>query len=115
MNGHAWLPDAGRRADGVLLAEGDRVLALAQGKGAPRLPIPEADHIFTAARIPGVAEWSPWRVELVADSLPGLAPGRSVTLDLYAVDAERMRVYPLPTRIRIGLAPDGRLLAEAVD
>jgi hypothetical protein len=115
VNGHAWLPDAGRRADGVLLAEGDRVLALAEGKGAPRFPVAEADHIFNAVRIPGIEEWSPWRAELAANALPGLAPGRSVTLDLYAVDAEHMRVHPLPTRIRVGLAPDGGLLAEAVE
>jgi len=115
VNGHAWLPHAGRRADGVLIAEGNRVLALAEGKGVPRLPVAEADHIFNAVRIPGVAEWSPWRAELFADAVPGLAPGRSVTLDLYAVDAGHMRVHPLPTRIRIGLAPDGGLLAEAID
>ena len=115
VNGHAWLPDAGRRADGVLLAEGDRVLALAEGKGAPRLPIAEADHIFNAVRIPGIAEWSPWRAELVADAVPGLASGRSVTLDLYAVDAEHMRVHPLPTRIRVSLGPDGGLLAESLE
>ena len=47
LHGHAWLPDAGRRADGVLLASGNRVLAVAEGKGAPRLVVAEADHIFT--------------------------------------------------------------------
>ena len=115
VHGHAWLPDAGRRADGLLLAAGDRVLAVAEGKGAPRLVVAEADHIFNVVQIPGFEEMSPWGAKLAADAVPGLAPGGSVVLDLYAVDAELMRVHPLATRIRVALDPDGGLLAELLD
>lgn len=115
LHGHAWLPDAGRRADGVLLASGDRVLAVAEGKGAPRLVVAEADHIFNFVRIPGLAELSPWHAKLAADAMPGLVPGGSAVFDLYAVDAERMRVHPLATRIRVALDPGGGLFAELLD
>jgi hypothetical protein len=113
--GYAWLPDAGRRADGLLLAAGDRVLAVAAGKGAPRLVVAEADHIFNVVRIPGFEELSPWDAKLAAEAVPGLAPGGSVILDLYALDAELMRAHPMATRIWVALDPDGGLLAELLD
>jgi len=115
LHGHAWLPDAGRRADGVLLASGNRVLAVAEGKGAPRLVVAKADHIFNFVRIPGLADLSPWHAKLVADAMPGLASGGSVLLDLYAVDAERMLLHPLAMRVRVALDPGGGLLGEPLD
>ena len=118
VRGFAWLPDAGRRADGVLFtvrdAAGERiVVALAELKGLPRVAIPEADHIFNAVRLPNAESFSPWDTTLPLARLPDRP---ELELEAWAVDSRRMRVQPLAQRLvlrRAGGPPALELLAPA--
>jgi hypothetical protein len=107
FRGHAWLPHAGRRADAVLVTMGDRVLAIGELQGFPLVAVAEADHIFNGVRLPGTEEASRWHAKLGA-----LAEPQAVVLDFYALDAERMRIHPFATRIRIHPTPGGGHVAE---
>jgi hypothetical protein len=109
LSGFAWLPGPGRRADGVLFTtriaeEPRRVLAVAELRGLLLPPIPEHDHIYNDARIPGIDERTAWQAEIPAEALPR-APG--VALEAFAVDSEAMRLHRLAGSIAVRLAEDG--------
>ena len=110
VRGFAWLPEAGRRADGVLLSIRDaggerRVVALAELEGLPHVAVAEADHIFNALRLPNVESFSPWETRLRLSRLPHRG---ELELEAWAVDSRRMRVQPLAQRLvlrRAGARP----------
>ncbi len=102
VSGFAWLPEADRRADGVLLVADGRVVGIAEVNGFPRTWIEEADHIFNEVRLPGVEESATWRGKIAVVDLPQVAELR---LDLYALESDRMRVHPLRERIVLRRAP----------
>ena len=109
LGGFAWLPGPGRRADGVLftarLTEGPRrVIAVAELTGLLLPPIPEHDHIYNDARIPGIDERTAWNAEIPADALPR---ARQVALEAFAVDSEAMRLHRLAGSVVVRLAQDG--------
>jgi hypothetical protein len=110
LDGFAWLPEPGRRADGVLftarLAQGPRrVLALAELTGLLLPPIPEHDHIYNDARIPGVDERTAWGAEIPAEVLPG-AP--RMVVEAFAVDSEAMRLHRLSGSVVVRAGDGGR-------
>ena len=101
LDGFAWLPGPGRRADGVLFTarDGDgsrRVIALAELMGLLLPPIPEHDHIYNDARIPGIDELAAWDAEIPAAALPRAA---HVLVEAFAVDSDAMRVHRLASSV----------------
>jgi hypothetical protein len=109
LDGFAWLPRPGRRADGVLFTarEGDgsrRVIALAELTGLLLPPIPEHDHIYNDARIPGIDELAAWNAEIPAASLPRAPHG---VVEAFAVDSEAMRLHRLSGSVVLRSTQDG--------
>jgi hypothetical protein len=109
LDGFAWLPGPQRRADGVLftarLAEGPRrVVSVAELSGMLLPPIPEHDHIYNDARIPGVDERTAWAAEIPAETLPR-AP--QVAVEAFAVDSEAMLVHRLAGSVVVRPGADG--------
>jgi hypothetical protein len=110
VDGHAWLPDAGRRADGVLFVvrEPDgraRVVALGELRGLPWLPVAAHDHAFDGLRRPGLADRGAFSVRISGARLP--ARDR-FELEVWAVDALHMRVRPFAERLLVERGADGR-------
>ncbi len=110
LGGYAWLPGQGRRADGVVftarLAEGARrVVFVAELAGLLLPPIPEHDHIYNDARIPGVDERTAWGAEIPAEALPA-AP--RVVVEAFAVDSEAIRLHRLSGAVVVHAGVDGR-------
>ncbi len=118
--GFAWLPAAGRRADGILLTARDTggepvVVGVAELRGLPWLPIPHQDHLFNVVLEPGPAEFGAWSGSVAQGRLPA---GPELELEAWAVDAERMRVRRLAQTIAVrrdeaGLAAELRGAPEA--
>jgi hypothetical protein len=109
VRGFAWLPEAGRRADGVLLtardASGERVaIALGELRGLPVFIISEADHIYNEVQIPGPSERSAWMGRFREVDLP---EGGSLDVEAFAVDSKRMRLHRLGGYLRVRHSPDG--------
>jgi hypothetical protein len=109
LDGFAWLPRPARRADGVLFtarhgAEARRVVGLAELRGLLLPPIPEHDHIYNDARIPGIDELAAWNVEIPADALPRAA---QALVEAFAVDSEAMRLHRLAGSVELHSAPGG--------
>jgi len=101
LTGYAWLPVAGRRADGVVLAvEEDgawRVVALGELAGQPVSHADPRDHVFDELRLPGPADFAYFRTRWLPGSALPEAP-RFVVVP-FAIDAERMRAHPLRQRL----------------
>jgi hypothetical protein len=92
--GFGWLPEAGRRSDGVLItardAAGERVVVgVAEVHGLPWLPIARQDHLFNVVLEPGPADFGAFSGTIETARLPD-AP--ELELEAWGVDAERMRV-----------------------
>jgi hypothetical protein len=107
INGYAWLPAAGRRADGVVLAvEEDgawRVVGLGELRGQPVSHVASHDHLFDELRLPGPADFARFKARWLPGSWQPEAPQFVVVL--FAIDAERMRAYPLRQRLWVERAP----------
>lgn len=116
VSGYAWLPDAGRSADGVLLVARGRVVGLAETRGFPRLWLEPNDYLFDDLVLPGIEDESAWRGKVPLASLPDLPELR---IDLYAVESDRMRVYPLPQHIVLrrpaGAPPEASIEGAAAE
>ena len=80
------------------------MIAVAELTGLLLPPIPEHDHIYNDARIPGIDERTAWNAEIPADALPR-AP--QVALEAFAVDSEAMRLHRLAGSVVVRLAQDG--------
>jgi hypothetical protein len=109
LAGFAWLPGAGRRADGVLVTARDgsgprRLVAVAELDPMPLPPIPEHDHIYNHARIPGSEEQAPWRVQVPADALP---EGDVLRVEAFAADSAALRLQRLAHQVELRRTPTG--------
>jgi hypothetical protein len=101
LAGHAWLPDADRRADGVLLvardAAGEReVIEVFELQGLPRVHIAGHEHAFNHVLLPGAEQFGAFDAEVTVRAFPD---GRETEVEAFAVDAERLRVRPLGDRL----------------
>jgi len=108
--GHAWLPEAGRRADGVLLtaldAEGRSVVVEpVELAGLPYVAIPEVDHRLNELAIPGVEAFAAFRAKV---PLGRLTERDTQEIQAWAVDSDRMRVRPLAQHVVVSRSPEGR-------
>jgi len=108
VGGYAWLPEAGRRADGVLVSVRDaagepRVVGLLELHGQPWISVPRQDHLFNAVLEPGPAEFGAFRGKVERARLGG---GGELELEFWAVDAERMRVRRLAQVLAVHGARD---------
>jgi hypothetical protein len=103
VRGLAWLSEAGRRADAVLVtfrdASGERQVAgLAETRGFPHLYVPESDHLFNEVRRPGVDDFAPFSGSVELARLPA---ARELELEAWALDSERMRVRRFAQGMRL--------------
>jgi hypothetical protein len=113
VRGHAWLPEAGRRADGVLASARDasgepQVVGLLELHGLPWMAVPRQDHLFNVALEPGPAEFGAFRGGVERSRLPSEG---ELELEFWAVDAERMRVRRLGQTLGVRAAGD-RVVVE---
>jgi hypothetical protein len=114
LRGFAWLPEAGRRADGVLVTRRDAagepwVVALLELHGMPWMAVPRQDHLFNVVWLPGPREFGAFRGSVAQERLP--EPGEQ-ELEVWAVDADRMRVRRIAQTLRVRPAGDGGLEVE---
>ena len=111
LRGHAWLAEAGRRADGVLFTVeggGERaVVGVAELHGLVEVVVPEHDHIFNEVSRPGPEMLASWRGELDLARLPD---GDALRVRAWAVDARRMRVHPFAEPLLVRRGPGGASL-----
>jgi hypothetical protein len=103
LRGFAWLPEAGRRSDGVLVTLRDaagepQVVGVLELHGMPWLPIARQDHLFNVVALPGPAEFGAFRGSVGRARLPETSEHE---LELWSVDAERMRVRRLAQVVRV--------------
>ncbi len=113
VEGYARLPEAGRRADGVLFtvrADGGIRVVVASGElaGVPYVAVSAADHRLDAVRIPGLAEYAGFRTKIPLDLGTG---GGAQEIQVWAVDSARMRVHPFSQHVVVRAA-SGRPRAE---
>jgi hypothetical protein len=97
LAGFAWLAESGRRADGVLvtarIADGPRqLIAVAELQPMLLPPIPEHDHVYNHARIPGVEERASWRVYVPVQGVPQVP---RVRVEAFAADSEALQLHRL--------------------
>jgi hypothetical protein len=110
VEGYAQLPEARRRADGVLLTVRDEAgrLVVAEHvelRGVPYAAIPESDHRFSGAHIPGVETFAGFRGKLPFARLPDRD---SLRIQAWAVDSQRMVVRPFAQHVVLSAGPEGR-------
>jgi hypothetical protein len=103
LAGHAWLPDADRRVDGVLLvardAAGEReVIEVIELQGLPRVHIAAHEHAFNHVVLPGAEQFGAFDAEVLVRAFPD---GRETEVEAFAVDAARMRVRPFADRLLV--------------
>ena len=106
----ALLAEARRRADGVLLTVRDEAgrLVVAEHvelRGVPYAAIPESDHRFSGAHIPGVETFAGFRGKLPFARLPDRD---SLRIQAWAVDSQRMVVRPFAQHVLLSAGPGGR-------
>ncbi|MBW2372922.1 MAG: hypothetical protein JRF70_10320, partial [Deltaproteobacteria bacterium] len=110
VEGYARLPEARRRADGVLLTVRDEAgrLVVAEHvelRGVPYAAIPESDHRFSGAHIPGVETFAGFRGKIPFARLADRDPLR---IQAWAVDSQRMVVRPFAQHVVLSAGPRGR-------
>jgi len=110
VEGYARLPEARRRADGVLLTVRDEAgrLVVAEHvelRGVPYAAIPESDHRFSGAHIPGAETFAGFRGKIPFARLPDRDPLR---IQAWAVDSQRMVVRPFAQHVGSSAGPGGR-------
>ena len=110
VEGYARLPEARRRADAVLLTARDEsgrlvVVEHVELRGVPYAAIPESDHRFSGAHLPGVETFAGFRGKLPFARLPERDPLR---IQAWAVDSQRMRVQPFAQHVVLSGGPAGR-------
>ena len=104
VRGRALLPGrGGREAHGVLLTVPDaggepRVVALAECRTLRREPIPLHDLSFNEVEVSPVDPPGRWKAEVPLWRLPS---GPELEIEVWAVDAERMRVYRVGEGVRV--------------
>jgi hypothetical protein len=110
VEGYAQLPEARRRADGVLLTVRDEAgrLVVAEHvelRGVPYAAIPESDHRFSGAHVPGVETFAGFRGKVPFARLP---ERESLRIQAWAVDSQRMAVRPFAQHIVLSAGPGSR-------
>ncbi len=115
VEGHAWLPDAMRRADGVLFVvqqpDGSgRVVALGELRGFPWFHVAVHDHIFDELSIPGPSVRGAFAARISGTQLP---EADHFEVEVWAVDAERMRLHPFVERLIVERGPEGARVRRA--
>ena len=110
VEGYARLPEARRRADGVLLTVRDEAgrLVVAEHvelRGVPYAAIPESDYRFSGVHIPGVETFAGFRGKLPFARLPDRD---SLRIQAWAVDSQRMVVRPFAQHVVLSAGPGGR-------
>jgi hypothetical protein len=101
--GHAalgWRP--GREAHGVLLTVGDegarRVVGIGEGRARPPGRLYRHDHLHGEIELDPAKPTGVWRAKVDVAQLPE-AP--VVQIEAFVVDADHMRLHPLPQRLRV--------------
>ena len=102
----------GRDAHGVLLTvgaeDGRRVVGIGEWRARPAGRLYLHDHLFGEVELDPATPTGLWKAKVDLDRLPD-AP--AVDVEAFAVDAHRMRLHPLPQRIRVTRS-DGALRVE---
>ncbi len=103
VRGHAALGRGpGREAHGVLLTLGDegarRVVGIGEGRARPPGRLYRHDHLHGEIELDPAKPTDVWRARVDAAQLPE-AP--VVHIEAFVVDSDRMRLHPLPQRLRV--------------
>jgi hypothetical protein len=110
VEGYARLPGPQRRADGVLLTARDEagrlvVVEHVELRGVPYAVVPEADHRFSGAHVPGVETFAGFRGKVPFARVP---QRDLLRIQAWAVDSRRMRVQPFGQHVALRGGPAGR-------
>jgi hypothetical protein len=113
VRGWAWLPEADRRADGVLFVVEDPSgvplpVGLAELHGMLRFVVPAVDHAWDEVRVPGPADFGHWSGSLRTAELPA---GDTLSVGAFAVDGRARVLHRLAQELVVRRGA-GRLAVE---
>jgi hypothetical protein len=109
VRGRAWLPgDDHRDSHGVLLTvrnpAGQRfVVGVGEGRSQPSFPMGRHDHLFNEIEFPFGEGVGRWKAKVSLSALPA---SPDVEVEVWAVDAGRMRLHRLAQRIAVRRSGD---------